>query len=285
MSLAERGTLPLVPQGRIARATALAAAALTLVPATAIVLNGWPWSDAQILALEAFASAALLGLLAWAGAELSGDSVSARLGLAPGRLSWGTLLALAVGLVAVSHGLDGALRLLGVRETGALAELDRTLAGLRSGELALTLLGLGLLAPLGEELLFRGLLLRALQPRLGSLLAVLLSAVAFGALHVDPVHTSAAFVLGLYLGAVALWSGGVRAAIAVHAVNNVIAVLESALGPGPFPSPLLALLVGIGVGLPPLGLARRESVQSTRRAFSASDSRGDLQDGRGSADL
>lgn len=78
----------------------------------------------------------------------------------------------------------------------------------------------GLLAPVAEELLFRGVIQRALIPY-GKTFAILTSAILFGAYHGNLVQSPFAFVLGLVLGYVAaeysiLW------AMVLHMFNNLI---------------------------------------------------------------
>lgn len=147
-----------------------------------------------------------------------------RLGLGPGRLSRGQLLLLALGTLGLSHGLDALLDLIGLRDASALAELDRALAGARGIELLLAYLCLALAPSFGEELLCRGLVQRGLELRIGAAAAVSLSAVLFGAMHLEPIHGGVAVLLGLYLGMVAWLAGGIRASIFCHLVNNLVAV-------------------------------------------------------------
>ena len=78
----------------------------------------------------------------------------------------------------------------------------------------------GLAAPLFEELVFRGLLMRSIEPY-GQRLAIVLSALLFGLYHGNPVQTPYAFLVGLVLGYVAmeysmLWS------IVLHILNNMV---------------------------------------------------------------
>ncbi|MBI5513663.1 MAG: CPBP family intramembrane metalloprotease [Deltaproteobacteria bacterium] len=84
---------------------------------------------------------------------------------------------------------------------------------------------LALAAAVGEELFFRGALLPALERSLGLTLAVVVSSVAFGLVHVPgnrrlrawPV---AAAVLGVVFALLTRWTGEVLAAVAAHAVLN-----------------------------------------------------------------
>lgn len=78
-----------------------------------------------------------------------------------------------------------------------------------------------LILPVCEELLFRGILFRALRPRLGGAWAAVLSSALFALLHVNPVG---AMLFGfanvlLYTRTRSLW-----ACMAAHALNNLIVV-------------------------------------------------------------
>ena len=82
-----------------------------------------------------------------------------------------------------------------------------------------------IVAPLTEELLFRGLLLGALHPRLGSVGALLLTALLFGVFHAAPLAMIYASVAGLALGWVFVRTGSVLAGLAMHAACNAVGVL------------------------------------------------------------
>lgn len=78
----------------------------------------------------------------------------------------------------------------------------------------------GLVAPICEEVLFRGVLMKELKP-LGKNFAIVTSAMVFGLFHDDVVQGTFAFLFGLILGFVAMeyslvWS------IALHIFNNAI---------------------------------------------------------------
>lgn len=78
----------------------------------------------------------------------------------------------------------------------------------------------GILAPITEEILFRGLIQRTVQP-FGKKLAILVSALSFGLFHGNMIQTPYAFVVGLVLGYVAaeyniIW------AMVLHMINNLV---------------------------------------------------------------
>lgn len=180
-----------------------------------------------------------------------------RLGLQRGRAGAGTVALLAVGLLALSHALDQILSLVGLREASRLAEYDVVVAAASQATWPWLLLGLVIGPGIGEELLFRGILQRALARWIGRAGAVVGAAAAFGVIHGDPVHSSAAFFMGLYLGVVAELTGGTRAAIACHVVNNLVAVGGAVLLEAGTPSSWFVAAAEIGAAALILLSARR----------------------------
>lgn len=77
-----------------------------------------------------------------------------------------------------------------------------------------------ILAPIGEEILFRGLILRSLRPY-GKRFAVLGSAFLFGMYHGNLMQTPYAFLVGLVFGYVAVEYSALWA-IGLHLFNNLV---------------------------------------------------------------
>jgi len=77
-----------------------------------------------------------------------------------------------------------------------------------------------------EEFLFRGYVLSAFDRPGRSHVAVVLSAFAFGAVHMIPHQVFYATLLGLVLGLLAIRTGSIWPGLAFHAVFNGIAVLR-----------------------------------------------------------
>lgn len=91
-------------------------------------------------------------------------------------------------------------------------------------------------APIVEELVFRGVVLRGLLSRMGPVIAIALQGVLFGVAHVDPVrgvgNLGLAIVLsgvGIALGTSAYLTRRLGAAVIAHAIFNgvVVAILLS----------------------------------------------------------
>ena len=77
-----------------------------------------------------------------------------------------------------------------------------------------------IVAPLVEEIVFRGALLRALQKGMNTLLAVLVSSALFAVVHTGPIQMTYAFVLGLLLCLVRVKSGSLWGAVCLHIAFN-----------------------------------------------------------------
>jgi membrane protease YdiL (CAAX protease family) len=87
------------------------------------------------------------------------------------------------------------------------------------------LLALVLVAPVTEELLFRGWLLQDLREQYGDAPALVWSSALFGLAHVEASAVLYATLGGLVLGAVALRTRSTLASIAMHAGVNALALL------------------------------------------------------------
>lgn len=87
------------------------------------------------------------------------------------------------------------------------------------------LLALVLVAPVTEELLFRGWLLQDLKEQYGARPALIWSSVLFGLVHLEPTAIVYATLGGLVLGAVALRTRSTLASIAMHAGVNALPLL------------------------------------------------------------
>jgi len=102
--------------------------------------------------------------------------------------------------------------------------------------LALILFAAVIGAPVTEELFFRGLTLRAIEKRLGSTWAIVLSAVVFTLPHFTSPDWrgtaalfSSIFVVGLILGAITVKTDRLAAAIVAHMIFNSVGA-AAALG-------------------------------------------------------
>lgn len=82
-----------------------------------------------------------------------------------------------------------------------------------------------LIAPLVEELIFRGFFQRILEYRFRDITkAVLYSALAFALIHFNPWWVVQIYIIGVFLGYVAWRTNSIWVSFVIHAINNGIAV-------------------------------------------------------------
>ena len=103
-------------------------------------------------------------------------------------------------------------------------------------------LAIGLLAPLSEEIVLRGAVLRSLlskplfanrSEQVNVWTAIAISAVFFAVIHFNPAQMPHAFVIGLLLGWMYWRTGSILPGVAFHWANNSIAYLIYNIYPNP----------------------------------------------------
>ena len=90
---------------------------------------------------------------------------------------------------------------------------------------------------LGEEIFFRGFLSRGLCARHGVVAGTLMASLLFGLVHVEPVQSCGAAVMGIALQWVFLSTRSLWAPIVLHTVNNTLAFAALKYGERYFPIP------------------------------------------------
>lgn len=92
----------------------------------------------------------------------------------------------------------------------------------------------GLMAPLVEELVFRGAILRALlRWKSNPWIGIVISAVMFSAIHMNPAQMPHAFLIGILLGWMYYRTDSIVPGVVYHWVNNTIAYVLFAFYPDP----------------------------------------------------
>ena len=91
----------------------------------------------------------------------------------------------------------------------------------------ITLLSVSVFAPLFEEWLCRGLVLRGLFQKMKPGAAIAVSAIFFAVLHMNPWQAVPAFILGVLFGYVYYRTGSLKLTMLMHCVNNTFAVIFS----------------------------------------------------------
>ena len=106
------------------------------------------------------------------------------------------------------------------------AELRRLFAAIPDTALNAVLLfvTIAVVAPLLEEVLFRGLLQNGLSKRLPVWAAIALSALVFGAMHMDLYAMPPLVLMGAIFGVIYHLTGSLRVTIVLHMINNAAAL-------------------------------------------------------------
>lgn len=173
---------------------------------------GLAWSEVFAFLLPSFAAAA--------GSNLR---PAAFLGLA--RRPTGPQLALALACGAVGFFAAGSLATLTAAALPAswveLFDLTRLFRGDPLERAAMAVLA-AVLAPLAEEVAFRGYVQGALLTTHRPGAAIAWSALLFAAMHVDPIRFPAVLLLGILFGWLSWRAGTIWPAVAAHATNNAI---------------------------------------------------------------
>lgn len=201
--------------------------AMGLAVQRGVLSQGSLWLTLLIYALNfslfaggAFFLAVRPGKLTWA-----------ELGIAPPRWRWlWLLLAVVVTLVLLPlRGLVGLVvqQWLGGGLEAMQSRLDLLLGSEMSwSRFFITLLGAGFLAPVAEELFFRGFLYTALRQRLGIAAAVTISSLVFAVGHIDALGVVAAsFIMGIAMALAYEYTRSLWVAIAIHTFNNSLATV------------------------------------------------------------
>lgn len=79
-----------------------------------------------------------------------------------------------------------------------------------------------ILAPLMEELIFRGIIFNEAEKYKKGAFPIIISAILFGLLHINPLHIVAASFSGIILGIVYSKTRSLKITIFMHALNNLL---------------------------------------------------------------
>jgi len=146
------------------------------------------------------------------------------------RIIAGTVL-IAIGTVFISEEFDRLMEFF-IADPMAFDQIEQFLKidSFNSG--IILFLGIAVFAPIGEELLFRGYLLQALENHWQDITrAILVTALAFAIIHLNPYWVIQAYLMGVVLGYLSWRTNSVLPAIICHGVYNALALLLTNLFP------------------------------------------------------
>lgn len=88
------------------------------------------------------------------------------------------------------------------------------------------ILKVAVMAPIVEELIFRGIIMHGLMRNYSKFTAVFISALLFALFHLNPWQLPATFVLGIVLGLLMLRTRNIYLCILGHAINNGLVLIS-----------------------------------------------------------
>ena len=104
---------------------------------------------------------------------------------------------------------------------------EKIMEQMMNGPVWITLISVSVFAPLFEEWLCRGLVLRGLLQKTHPASAIMVSAAFFAILHMNPWQALPAFLLGILFGYVYYKTGSLKLTMLMHFVNNTLALILS----------------------------------------------------------
>lgn len=105
--------------------------------------------------------------------------------------------------------------------------LEATMKELLHAPFWITLISVSVFAPLFEEWLCRGIVLRSLLTKYSPATAIIVSAVFFAIIHFNPWQAIPAFILGLLFGYAYYKTGSLKLTMLMHCANNTMAAVFS----------------------------------------------------------
>lgn len=110
----------------------------------------------------------------------------------------------------------------------------------------LVFLSIGIIVPIYEEILFRGLIFKELKANLNLVAALVLQGLIFGIFHGNLLQFSYTFPAGIALGIIYLKYGSIWAPILIHLAWNFTSVLINAAAPEAN-LPILLIFLALGI--------------------------------------
>ncbi|MBR4808071.1 MAG: CPBP family intramembrane metalloprotease, partial [Lachnospiraceae bacterium] len=139
-----------------------------------------------------------------------------------------TVLKTVFASLCLSMAVTGIIRLLGI--DAASAGYQQVQAGYSGKNIAVLIIALGILAPLSEELCFRGLMYTRIKGILGQAPAFVFSSVCFGLIHGNAAQMIHAAALGILLAFFYEKGGSLIVPLAGHMAVNLFAIFTDASG-------------------------------------------------------
>lgn len=203
--------------------------ALAFLSLTPVMLLGVPHATPEFTGLTLMAWSVVVPFAGFTAAALVRRRGWHAFGIR--RVSWKWLaaaVALGIGAFILKGFVNMAvIALTGFEENAQVSYYDAAGSGLLL--LIATVMTISILVPIGEEFLFRGVLMRGLL-RYGAVVAVVVSSIVFALFHGVNMALPSALIVGLVAGEVTRRSDSVWPAVVIHIINNLAVPVFVLLG-------------------------------------------------------
>lgn len=134
----------------------------------------------------------------------------------------GVCIACGIGLNMAINGLLSITQIVNL-----FPEYKKVISSIVNHQFYITLLCVGILIPICEEILYRGILLNKLRDGYSVFVTIIIQSILFGISHMNVIQGMYAFVLGVFFGYIVIWTGSLLSSIIMHIVINSISVIIS----------------------------------------------------------
>jgi membrane protease YdiL (CAAX protease family) len=132
---------------------------------------------------------------------------------------WGAMVVFMIGFVIVTSELDNLLNYI-LPMPEMFSNIFETLM---AEQIFITaIIVMGIIPAFTEELFFRGLILDGLNSNYSKRKAIIISAVLFGVIHLNPWQFLSAFIIGLFSAWICIETRSILLCIYIHFFNNVL---------------------------------------------------------------
>ena len=164
---------------------------------------------------------------------------------------WKLALAAILGTLGCAFVLDGLVSLMPPMPEW----LESLLSGLTQGDFWTNLICVSIMAPVFEEWLCRGMVLRGLlngrtadgRPLMAPVWAIVISALFFALIHMNPWQAIPAFGLGMLMGYVYYKTGSLKLTMLMHFTNNTFALILGQIDSIPEDASFLDVMGSVGI--------------------------------------
>ena len=131
--------------------------------------------------------------------------------------------------------------------------MEEILSPITNGNLILTIISVGIIAPFVEEFIFRGVIFKILNKNISALWSIIIQAILFGVFHLNLIQGGYASLMGILFGYVTYKTKSIWPAIVMHISNNVFACIipliipESVLSTGVYIGFAVVGTIGVAV--------------------------------------